>query len=179
MAYRRHRRHYRRHRRVARTRRMRSPEKSWLRWGAEKIWENRHHIPYWPSWLTPKKGQTKPKQSSAKSYYSRVPLKVQSRVPKRNTTMVSTPQVLVSTETSVPLCRVVGGTASNTRTTNTIAVKGSTIRFLVRREPTGTGTVPALVPTITFVVWRDKIPATVGAIPTILAPMPIPLRRQR
>jgi len=73
-----------------------------------------------------------------------------------------------STETSVPLCRVVGGTASNTRTTNTIAVKGSTIRFLVRREPTGTGTVPALVPTITFVVWRDKIPATVGAIPTIL-----------
>jgi len=73
MAYRRHRRHYRRHRRVARTRRMRSPEKSWLRWGAEKIWENRHHIPYWPSWLTPKKGQTKPKQSSAKSYYSRVP----------------------------------------------------------------------------------------------------------
>jgi len=40
--------------------------------------------------------------------------------------------------------------------------------FSSRREPTGTGTVPALVPTITFVVWRDKIPATVGAIPTIL-----------
>jgi len=37
MAYRRHRRHYRRHRRVARTRRMRSPEKSWLRWGAKRF----------------------------------------------------------------------------------------------------------------------------------------------
>jgi len=137
--------------------------KKFVKMGCGKIWENRHHIPYWPSWLTPKKGQTKPKQSSAKSYYSRVPLKVSIAMPKRNTTMVSTPQVLVQPKRqshSVELLRHCVKYADNQyhcsqRFNNPISRPP---------EPTGTGTVPALVPTITFVVWREpKIPATVGA----------------
>lgn len=77
-------------------------------------------------------------------------------------------QTILSTEISIPICRVVGGTASNTRTTNTIRLKGTKLRFLCRRTPTATGSAAALVPTLTFVIWRDKIPATVGSIPTIL-----------
>lgn len=75
---------------------------------------------------------------------------------------------LSTTENSFSLCRVVGGTATNTRTTNTIAVKGTKIRFHIRRDPTGTSTEAGRMPIITIIVWRDKIPASVGSIPTVI-----------
>lgn len=71
-------------------------------------------------------------------------------------------------EQTIPLCRVTGGTATNTRTTNAIAVKGFKFRYILRRiGATGSTTAPR-EPTLTLVFWRDKIPATVGTAPTII-----------
>lgn len=72
------------------------------------------------------------------------------------------------TEATIPLCRVTGGTATNTRTTNAIAVKGFKFRYVIRRIGTATGSVIPRDPILTLVFWRDKIPATVGTPPTIL-----------
>jgi len=152
--------------------------KKLVKMGAEKIWENRHHIPYWPSWLTPKKGQTKPKQSSAKSYYSRVPLKVQSRVPKRNTTMVSTPQVLVQPKRqshSVELLEALRQIRDNQyhcsqRFNNPISRPPRTNRneqYRLSYPPS-----PSLS-------GETKFPPLLEQYQQFSAPMPIPLRRQR
>lgn len=72
-----------------------------------------------------------------------------------------------TTEKTLSLCRVTGGTASNTRTTNTIAVKHSTIRISIRRTAPSPGTTQAYQPIISFIFWRDKIPSTVGTAPTV------------
>lgn len=71
-------------------------------------------------------------------------------------------------ETTIPLCRVVGGTAVNTRLTNTIAVRHVTFRFSISRSPSGPSTVAAQQPIMRYLFWRDKIPASPGSAPTIL-----------
>lgn len=72
-----------------------------------------------------------------------------------------------TTEKTLCLCKLTGGTATNTRTTNTVAVKHSTIRISIRRVANAPSTVVGYQPIITFVFWRDKIPSTVGTAPTL------------
>lgn len=72
-----------------------------------------------------------------------------------------------TTEKTLSICKVTGGTASNTRTTNTIAVRHATVRVSIRRVPTAPSTTNAYFPIISFVFWRDKIPSTVGTAPTL------------
>lgn len=75
---------------------------------------------------------------------------------------------LSTTETTVPLCRVIGGTTTSTRTTNTISLSRCHLRTAIKRTPTGTGSVAANQPIYRYVIWRDKVPATPGSAPTIL-----------
>lgn len=75
---------------------------------------------------------------------------------------------LATTETTVALCRVTGGTTTSTRTTNTISVYDTHIRFTIKRAVTGSGTTGANSPIFRYVIWRDKVPATPGSAPTIL-----------
>lgn len=73
-----------------------------------------------------------------------------------------------TTETSIAYCRVVGGTASNSRTTNTIHLHRTVVRLQLYRNPTGVSTAATvLLPTLTMLHWVDKIPATPGSVPTI------------
>lgn len=74
---------------------------------------------------------------------------------------------LASTENTIPLARIPGGTASNTRTTNTIGLIKCKVRITIERLPTTTGTTAARTPGIRWVIWRDKVPATVGTAPTL------------
>lgn len=71
-------------------------------------------------------------------------------------------QALSGTEYTASLCRVVGGTAANQRITNTIRLRRVHLRYSIDRNITATGTAAADTPIFTIVVWREKIPATVG-----------------
>lgn len=81
---------------------------------------------------------------------------------------------LAPAETTIPICRVVNGTSSDQRLTNTIGVKHVTARFVIQRLPTGPSTVAAANPVLRYIFWRDKIPATPGTAPTILATDTLP-----
>lgn len=72
------------------------------------------------------------------------------------------------TETTYILARVLTGSASSQRLTNTIKIRKGTLRFTIVRTASGVGTAVAPMPILTYVIWRDKIPATVGTAPTIL-----------
>lgn len=74
---------------------------------------------------------------------------------------------LASAETTLPLSRIIGGTASNTRTTNTVRLHRCNFRMSIFRQPTGTSSVAAGTPILRWVIWRDKIPATPGTAPTL------------
>lgn len=70
-------------------------------------------------------------------------------------------------ETTLPLARIIGGTASNTRLTNTVKLVKLRMRFSVARTPTGPSVAPARSPIMRYLYWRDKIPATPGTAPTL------------
>jgi hypothetical protein len=72
-----------------------------------------------------------------------------------------------TTEKTLSLCRVTGGTASNTRTTNSIRLKHSVIRVTIRRVASTTSTTNSYFPIISFVFWREKVPAVIGTPPTV------------
>lgn len=74
---------------------------------------------------------------------------------------------LSNTENSFPLLAVAGGTTVSTRTGNTIAARHCRIHLLFRRVLTGVPTAATYDPTITVVVFRDKIPTTPGTMPTV------------
>jgi hypothetical protein len=74
---------------------------------------------------------------------------------------------ITTTEFSFSLCNVAGGTAVNTRTTNTIALRKCRLRLYFNRVITGAATAAARDPNITVCVFRDKIPTAPGTCPTV------------
>jgi len=135
--------------------------------------------PYWPSWLTPKKGQTKPKQSSAKSYYSRVPLKVQSRVPKRNTTMVSTPQVLVQPKRQSHSVELLEALRQIRGQPIPLQSKVQQSDFSSAANQQELEQYRLSYPPSPSLSGETKFPPLLEQYQQFSAPMPIPLRRQR
>lgn len=83
--------------------------------------------------------------------------------------IVSTGNVLSTAETTIGISRIPGGTALTTRTTNAVKLHRTTGRIRVRRSITGIGSVSPLLPTISIVFWRDKIPAQPGTAPAVFA----------
>lgn len=74
---------------------------------------------------------------------------------------------VTTSETTVSLASIVGGTASNTRTTNSIELNRATVRAVYRLILTGPSTIAPFLPGLTQVVWRDNVPSTVGTPPTV------------
>lgn len=74
---------------------------------------------------------------------------------------------LSTTELSYPLTTIAGGTGVNQRLTNTIAIRKGRIKIHLRRNLTAAPTAQATDPTITIVIFRDKIPTTPGTMPVV------------
>lgn len=81
---------------------------------------------------------------------------------------------LVQTETTHPVARIIGGTNLDQRTTNTVGLKRLKIKFTIQRQPSAPSTAAARTPIFTYVVWRDKVPATPGTAPTVIGTDSIP-----
>lgn len=71
-----------------------------------------------------------------------------------------------TTEATYAICRIAGGTATNTRTGATIGLKRVRIKIAVVRIDAG-NTGQDYAPTLSVCLWRDKIVTTPGAVPTI------------
>lgn len=79
-------------------------------------------------------------------------------------------QQLSTTEQSLHLCIPGSGSALNQRLTNVVKAKKCVIRFALYRVGASTGTVIATpTPILSVIVWRNKIPAAPGTIPSIFA----------
>lgn len=75
-----------------------------------------------------------------------------------------------SVEQTLALSRIIGGTSSSQRLTNTVGLKHLTFRGYVERQPQPNllVTAGARTPIIKYLFWRDKVPATPGTAPAIL-----------
>lgn len=66
------------------------------------------------------------------------------------------------TERYLPLCAIAGGIGLNNRLTNKIRVHRSIIRLWVAIQPLSVSTQAPVWPTITMMVFREKVPAVLG-----------------
>jgi len=179
MAYRRHRRHYRRHRRVARTRRMRSPEKSWLRWGAGKDLGKSTPHSLLAQLVDSKEGSDQAQAIIRKELLLARSLKSSIASAEAKTLLWYRHRKCWFNRNVSPTLSIVGGTGVKYGTTIPLQSKVQQSDFSSPRTNRNWNSTGFSYPPSPSLSGETKFPPLLEQYQQFSAPMPIPLRRQR